>query len=77
MENISQWVGIDISKATLDVYIRPLDKALRLALHRGRYIAASGAIEIPQFKSHRSGSHRRSRNRASNSIYLQQVCLSP
>ncbi len=31
MENISQWVGIDISKATLDVYIRPLDKALRIA----------------------------------------------
>lgn len=30
MENISQWVGIDISKATLDVYIRPLDKALRI-----------------------------------------------
>jgi hypothetical protein len=24
MENISQWVGIDISKATLDVYLRPL-----------------------------------------------------
>lgn len=31
MENISQWIGIDISKATLDVYIRPLGKALRFA----------------------------------------------
>lgn len=31
MENISQWIGIDISKATLDVYIRPLGKTLRFA----------------------------------------------
>lgn len=31
MENISQWVGIDVSKATLDVYIRPLGKALKVA----------------------------------------------
>lgn len=31
MKNISQWVGLDISKATLDVYIRPLGKALRFA----------------------------------------------
>ena len=31
MKNISQWVGIDISKATLDVYIRPLGKTLRFA----------------------------------------------
>jgi transposase len=30
MENISQWVGIDVSKATLDVYIRPMGKALKL-----------------------------------------------
>lgn len=31
MENISQWIGIDVSKATLDVYIRPLGKALKVA----------------------------------------------
>jgi transposase len=31
MENISQWVGIDVSKTTLDVYIRPLGKALKVA----------------------------------------------
>ena len=31
MENISQWVGIDISKATLDVYLRPLSKAMKVA----------------------------------------------
>jgi transposase len=31
MENISQWVGIDVSKATLDVYIRPMGKALKVA----------------------------------------------
>jgi transposase len=31
MENISTWVGIDVSKATLDVYIRPLGKALKVA----------------------------------------------
>lgn len=31
MNNSSQWVGIDISKATLDVYIRPLGKSLRFA----------------------------------------------
>lgn len=31
MENISQWVGIDISKATLDVYLRPLGKAMKVA----------------------------------------------
>ena len=29
MSNISQWVGIDVSQATLDVYIRPLGKALK------------------------------------------------
>jgi transposase len=32
MENISQWVGIDVSKATLDVYIRPMGKAFFLLL---------------------------------------------
>jgi transposase len=31
MENISNWVGIDVSKATLDVYIRPIGKALKVA----------------------------------------------
>jgi transposase len=31
MENIAQWVGIDVSKATLDVYIRPIGKALKVA----------------------------------------------
>ncbi|BAB72264.1 IS110 family transposase [Anabaena sp. FACHB-709] len=31
MENISVWVGIDVSKATLDVYIRPIGKALKFA----------------------------------------------
>ena len=31
MENISQWVGIDISKATLDVYLRPVGKAMKVA----------------------------------------------
>ena len=31
MENIAQWVGIDVSKATLDVYIRPMGKALKIA----------------------------------------------
>ncbi|AFY30573.1 transposase IS111A/IS1328/IS1533 [Calothrix sp. PCC 7507] len=31
MENIAQWVGIDVSKATLDVYIRPMGKAFSVA----------------------------------------------
>jgi transposase len=31
MENISQWIGIDVSKATLDVYIRPMSKAFQVA----------------------------------------------
>lgn len=31
MENIAQWVGIDVSKATLDVYLRPMGKALKVA----------------------------------------------
>jgi len=31
MENISVWVGIDVSKAALDVYIRPIGKALKVA----------------------------------------------
>ncbi len=31
MENIAQWVGIDVSKATLDVYIRPIGKAMQAA----------------------------------------------
>lgn len=30
MENKSQWVGIDVSKATLDIYLRPMGKALKL-----------------------------------------------
>jgi transposase len=30
MENKSQWVGIDVSKATLDVYLRPMGKALKI-----------------------------------------------
>jgi len=30
MENSSQWVGIDVSKSTLDVYIRPLGKTLKV-----------------------------------------------
>ncbi len=31
MEKISQWIGIDVSKATLDVYIRPIGKAFKVA----------------------------------------------
>jgi transposase len=31
MENKSQWVGIDVSKATLDVYLRPMGKAIKIA----------------------------------------------
>ena len=31
MENISQWIGIDVSKAILDVYFRPLGKVLKVA----------------------------------------------
>ena len=31
MDYISQWVGIDVSKATLDVYIRPMGKAFQFA----------------------------------------------
>ncbi|MDZ7962228.1 MAG: hypothetical protein RMY34_30895 [Aulosira sp. DedQUE10] len=31
MENIAQWVGIDVSKATLDVYLRPMGKAMKVA----------------------------------------------
>ena len=31
MENMNQWVGIDVSKATLDVYIRPMGKAFQVA----------------------------------------------
>ena len=30
MENKSQWVGIDVSKATLDVYLRPMGKAVKV-----------------------------------------------
>lgn len=30
MENKSQWVGIDVSKATLDVYLRPMGKAIKV-----------------------------------------------
>lgn len=42
MENIGQWVGIDISKATLDVYLRPLGKAFQVA---NKETAISGLIE--------------------------------
>ncbi|MDK3159810.1 transposase [Kamptonema cortianum] len=31
MENTAQWVGIDVSKATLDIYLRPMGKALKIA----------------------------------------------
>jgi transposase len=30
MEKSSQWVGIDVSKSTLDVYIRPIGKTLKV-----------------------------------------------
>jgi transposase len=30
MENQSQWVGIDVSKATLDIYFRPMGKAVKV-----------------------------------------------
>ncbi|MEH2425793.1 MAG: hypothetical protein V7K48_34315 [Nostoc sp.] len=30
MENISVWIGIDVSKAISNVYIRPLGKALKV-----------------------------------------------
>ena len=42
MENIGQWVGIDISKATLDVYLRPLGKTFQVA---NKETAISGLIE--------------------------------
>jgi transposase len=31
MENTGQWVGIDVSKATLDIYLRPMGKAMKVA----------------------------------------------
>jgi transposase len=31
MEQTAQWVGIDVSKATLDIYVRPLGKAFQVA----------------------------------------------
>jgi len=42
MENVGQWVGIDISKATLDVYLRPLGKTFQVA---NKETAISGLIE--------------------------------
>ena len=42
MENIGQWVGIDISKATLDVHLRPLGKTFQVA---NKETAISGLIE--------------------------------
>jgi transposase len=47
MENIAQWVGIDVSKATLDVYIRPMGKALKVA---NTEISISNLVE--QLKSY-------------------------
>ncbi len=40
MEDISVWVGIDVSQASLDVYIRPIGKALKIA---------NTAVEIATF----------------------------
>jgi transposase len=31
MKNTSQWIGIDVSKATLDVYFRPMGKAIKVS----------------------------------------------
>jgi transposase len=42
MEKIGQWVGIDISKANLDVYLRPLGKTFQVA---NKETAISGLIE--------------------------------
>jgi len=42
MENTGQWIGIDISKATLDVYLRPLGKTFKVANQES---AISGLIE--------------------------------
>ncbi len=47
MENIFVWVGIDVSKATLDVYIRPLGKALKVA---NTEVEIAGLVE--QLKSY-------------------------
>jgi transposase len=35
MDNSSQWVGIDVSKSTLDVYIRPRGKTLKVGNTEG------------------------------------------
>jgi len=42
MEKTGQWVGIDISKANLDVYLRPLGKTFQVA---NKETAISGLIE--------------------------------
>jgi transposase len=47
MENTAQWVGIDVSKATLDVYIRPMGKAMKVA---NTEISISNLVE--QLKSY-------------------------
>lgn len=31
MEHTAQWVGIDVSKASLDIYLRPMGKAIKVA----------------------------------------------
>ncbi|MDC0831829.1 Mobile element protein [Geitlerinema sp. FC II] len=30
MSNPSPWIGIDVSQETLDIYIRPLEKAVKV-----------------------------------------------
>lgn len=42
MEKTGQWVGIDISKANLDVYLRPIGKTFQVA---NKETAISGLIE--------------------------------
>ncbi len=46
MENIAQWVGIDVSKATLDVYIRPMGKAFSVA---NTEVEISHLVFVPLF----------------------------
>ena len=68
MENITQWVGIDVSKATLDVYIRPMGKAFKVANTVLEISHLVEQLKLYEQSSDCTRSNRRIRNRTGNSI---------
>jgi transposase len=74
MENKSQWVGIDVSKATLDVYLRPIGKAIKIDNNEEGITDLVKQLKAVEINCTRS--NRRIRNRSHYSITSSTVASS-